>query len=101
MRRYWAAAAPGATVLVVAGNGNADDVAGHVPGPARLLKREVVEPFHEQGFALVSITESRFDLTQAYESAGPLAWVAVFEKPKTAAGAGPASGGTESESALR
>lgn len=55
------------------------------PGPPRLTRNEVVQPFLHRGFELVDISRSRFNGTPTYSkmSAPPECWVAIFRKPSS------------------
>eukprot|EP00050_Salpingoeca_kvevrii_P012004 m.19732 g.19732 ORF g.19732 m.19732 type:complete len:214 (+) comp3770_c0_seq1:42-683(+) len=67
---------PGGWMLSLTGNANEPEV-----GPAVLTEQEIREAFPK--LELAALSESRFDMTQAYAKLErcPLCWVGVFQKP--------------------
>lgn len=57
--------------------GNAKETRTNI-GPPLLTENEVSTPMLNAGLTLVSLEETRFDVTSCYGNLPPLAWKAVF-----------------------
>lgn len=73
---------PGGYLMVVTGAHSVTALSAEFKGPPQLLEEEVIEPFQSRGLSLLSLHQSRFNMTAHYALLPevPSCWVALFRK---------------------